>query len=121
MHECRARAGILRIEHEGVGLGLVFHELATNATKYGALSVPSGRLRVTWSREPGEIVVQWHESGVPDVQPPTHRGFGSELIERQLSAGFGGSAVAEFNAHGLHMRISIPWQVQEAPSSLKTA
>jgi two-component system CheB/CheR fusion protein len=97
-----------------LGLGLVFHELATNATKYGALSVPSGRLRVTWSREPEEIVVQWRESGVPDVRPPNHRGFGTELIERQLSAGFGGRATAEYTPDGLHMRISIPWPGPEA-------
>ncbi len=97
-----------------LGLGLVFHELATNATKYGAFSVPAGKLRVTWSCEPDEIVVQWHESGVPNVRPPDHRGFGTELIERQLSAGFSGSATAEFTPDGLHMRIAIPWPGPEA-------
>ena len=70
-----------------IHLGLVLHELATNARKYGALSVPAGRLSVAWSvRAYGEreLVLEWNESGVPKVSAPTSRGFGTTLIERTL-------------------------------------
>src|SRR5262249_14692943 len=50
---------------QALALGLVFHELATNAVKYGSLSTEGGRLDVTWTRERGPVVLQWRESGVP--------------------------------------------------------
>jgi hypothetical protein len=54
--------------------------IATNAVKYGALSVPSGRLRVEWSRGEAEIVIRWSEADGPPVKPPSHQGFGTRLV-----------------------------------------
>ena len=67
-------------------LGLALHELATNASKYGALSVPAGKLAVQWTLEPANGVprfrMTWREQGGPPVDPPEHSGFGRLLIER---------------------------------------
>jgi PAS domain S-box-containing protein len=68
-----------------VPLGLALHELATNAAKYGALSVTNGRVRLSWTvRREGsdcEVTLIWQENGGPPVTPPTRTGFGSTLIE----------------------------------------
>jgi two-component sensor histidine kinase len=74
-----------------LSLTLILHELATNATKYGALSQPAGRVTVAWSLAGGgseaEFRLVWSEQGGPPVTPPTRKGFGSRLIERGLSGG----------------------------------
>lgn len=66
-------------------LSMALHEMATNAEKYGALSVPEGRVTIRWRIEPGKgeprFVLTWEESGGPPVAPPTQRGFGSRVIE----------------------------------------
>jgi PAS domain S-box-containing protein len=94
-----------------VHLALVLHELATNARKYGALSVPTGRLAVQWemrtSGKRGNLVLEWKESGGPKVSMPKERGFGSTLIERTLSA-HGGEATLSFGAEGVTARIALP-------------
>lgn len=90
-----------------LSLALAVNELGTNALKYGALSVPSGRVVVDWSQsEPNgeglrEVLWRWRESGGPPVTPPTRRGFGSFLIERVLASDFGGSVRLEYGANGL--------------------
>jgi PAS domain S-box-containing protein len=87
---------------QALTLGLVFHELATNAAKYGALSKPGGRVEVGWSVEAGEtrtLDLTWRERGGPPVSPPTRRGFGSRLIERSMG-GAGESRLA-FEPDGL--------------------
>jgi two-component sensor histidine kinase len=61
-------------------LVLLFHELVTNAAKYGALSSPTGRVMVDWMWKDQDLVLNWKESGGPIVAPPLRRGFGSELI-----------------------------------------
>jgi PAS domain S-box-containing protein len=71
-------------------LGLIFNELATNATKYGALSVPTGNVQLFWRAErvaPSnlKIFLTWRERGGPPVSTPGQRGFGSSLIERSLA------------------------------------
>ena len=85
--------------------GLILHELATNAAKYGALSTEQGRLDISWKRSPDpqqrEAILTWVESGGPPVQPPTRRGFGSVLIEQSLSHALGGQARMEFRPEGL--------------------
>ena len=84
--------------------GLVLHELATNAAKYGALSTEGGRLDITWKRIVNngtlEVLVEWRESGGPPVTPPTRRGFGSVLIEQSLAYSLGGSARIEYRPEG---------------------
>ena len=73
---------------QAVHLGLVLHELGTNARKYGGLKVPEGRIRVTWNlTDHGpchHLEINWVESGGPAVSPPTGQGFGTLLIERGL-------------------------------------
>jgi len=73
-------------------LSLILHELATNATKYGALSVPEGRVRLEWHVEAGgrrgeQLVLRWHEHHGPPVKPPTRTGFGTKLIDMGLIGG----------------------------------
>lgn len=83
-------------------LSMILHELATNATKYGALSVPGGRVAIDWSiNSDGSVALVWLESDGPPVTAPTHTGFGSTLIEKGFSAQLGGSATLHFNPGGL--------------------
>ena len=78
-----------------LALALALHELATNAAKYGALSVESGSVMVSWavegSSDERRLTLRWVERGGPPVQSPTRQGFGSRLIERSLSAEIGGT------------------------------
>ena len=65
-------------------LALLFHELATNAAKYGALSSPAGHLSVNWVVSKAQLSFKWHESGGPAVSAPNHRGFGTRLLSGAL-------------------------------------
>ncbi len=99
-----------------VQVALVVHELATNARKYGALSVAGGRLSIRWrvrSRGRRELSFEWAESGVPNVKPPTSHGFGTALIERSIKAN-GGKAATLFGADGIVCTISLPLPEREA-------
>jgi PAS domain S-box-containing protein len=89
-------------------LALVLHELATNAHKYGALSVPEGRVSLHWRVHGGMLELDWQESGGPAVPPPSRRGFGTALIERSLKAE-GGSAVPSYGEGGVGWMLSIPY------------
>jgi hypothetical protein len=68
-------------------LGMVFHELATNSAKYGALSVPAGRVALSWRLDPvtDTLAFAWREVGGPPVTPPKATGFGTRLIERSIA------------------------------------
>jgi len=103
-----------------LSLGLVLYELATNSTKYGALSQSTGQVKVKWwieTRAEGgrEFILRWSESGGPRVNPPTRHGFGSELVQRQLKYELNGTASMEFVEHGLIVTLTIP--VEEALES----
>jgi two-component sensor histidine kinase len=79
-------------------LALVVHELATNAAKYGALSVPGGRIDVTWKiagDPPPHLELTWAEYGGPKIDGPMKPGFGTELIERGLRFELKGDAKLE--------------------------
>jgi hypothetical protein len=65
-------------------LALLFHELTTNAAKYGALSVPYGRVLISWTVLEGRLNMEWRELGGPAVKTPTHNGFGTQLLCRAL-------------------------------------
>jgi two-component sensor histidine kinase len=85
-------------------LHLVFHELATNAKKYGALSSPFGRVKIEWKLRhvadvPRKLAVVWTEQGGPEVKAPHYRGFGSRLIRTALEA-YGGVRL-DFDSTGL--------------------
>jgi two-component system CheB/CheR fusion protein len=96
---------------------MILHELTTNATKYGFLSTPNGTLKVTWRVDDGDdkpqVHLRWIESGVPEVSPPSHRGFGTELIERGTAHELRGKASLEYRRDGLHAELTFPW---EAPA-----
>ncbi|WP_225009618.1 MULTISPECIES: response regulator [Novosphingobium] len=85
-------------------LALVFHELVTNAIKYGALSNGTGRVDVDWHLEGDILVLGWRESGGPPVRAPERSGFGTRLIESSL----GGKAHPEFRPEGLCWTLRIP-------------
>lgn len=92
-----------------LALSLALHELATNAAKYGALSVAEGGIEVSWERRAsGDLELEWIERGGPRVELPTRRGFGSTLIERALSLETGGEARLKFRPSGLECRIVLP-------------
>lgn len=91
-----------------ITLGLLFHELATNAVKYGALSTPEGRIQLQLTKVSDErSVVTWTERGGPPVQASTRRGFGSRLLQVAL-APQGGSIEATYPPEGFTARITFP-------------
>jgi PAS domain S-box-containing protein len=93
-------------------LGLALHELATNAKKFGALSVSGGQVSVTWLRHPDpdgdSVELKWAESGGPAVAAPIARRFGSMVIERNLERAVGGKVNLAFLPAGVHCDIVIP-------------
>ena len=97
---------------QALALSLAMHELATNAMKYGALTVPSGRVSVTWMAEDqaGEptFVFVWQESGGPAVSDPAAVGFGSRLISRVLQDDFSGAVDVSYASSGLVCRLTAP-------------
>ncbi|WP_312164757.1 HWE histidine kinase domain-containing protein [Phenylobacterium sp.] len=109
-------------------LSLALHELATNAVKYGALSVESGRVDVRWTRiADGGFELFWSETGGPPVAVPTHRGFGSTLLSQVTARELNGEVDAEFRRAGVNVRlrasaaavVSRPETVPEAPTPRK--
>jgi PAS domain S-box-containing protein len=84
-----------------VAVGLAAHELATNAVKHGALSMPEGRVDVCWTADDGVLRLTWRESGGPPVTAPVQRGFGSRLLEQGLAEELAGSVTLDFRPEGL--------------------
>jgi PAS domain S-box-containing protein len=93
-------------------LGLALHELATNAAKYGALSVPKGRISITWRKVETKtgtgIEIMWIEIGGPRVEKPQRRGFGTDVIKRNLSRALDAEVDLSFPAAGVRCVILIP-------------
>lgn len=111
------RPGRVTVAGPGVDLGsrahgamaLVIHEMMTNAAKYGALSVPQGRLAVRWTRDAtGGLAIDWCESGGPAVAPPRRSGFGSRLVRTLVEHDLGGTAEIAFLPAGLRARFTLP-------------
>ena len=93
-----------------IHLALVLHELATNARKYGGLSVPQGRLSVKWevhSSGSRTLLLDWTESGGPQVSAPLTAGFGTTLIERTLQT-HGGQATVRYGVTGVTCKLRLP-------------
>ncbi|WP_210349446.1 PAS domain S-box protein [Bradyrhizobium agreste] len=89
-------------------VAVVLHELATNASKYGALSNAKGRIGLAWSRtEDGQLMLRWTEFGGPRVNAPERKGFGSRLIEGTISP-LGGKVLFDWRAEGLVCDITVP-------------
>lgn len=96
-----------------VSYALAFHELCTNALKYGALSVPAGRVDVAWSLDADaeqHINLTWRESGGPPVSPPKAAGFGSRLISRVVARELGTPVALRFEPEGLVCEFDGPVQ-----------
>jgi two-component system CheB/CheR fusion protein len=95
-------------------MGMVLHELVTNAAKYGAFSVPTGRVTVSWDRKPNghaaNLVFAWREFGVPQTAVDTKFGYGTRLIRELVPHELGGTVDLEFVAEGVSCRIEFPLQ-----------
>jgi two-component system CheB/CheR fusion protein len=96
----------------GLALAMAIHELASNAAKYGALSMPAGVLSVSWQIENGSsglLNFGWIETGGPPIMgQPSRRGFGTTLIERTLALEFDATVKREFLLSGLKCSIAMP-------------
>ncbi|HEY0265851.1 MAG TPA: sensor histidine kinase, partial [Rhizomicrobium sp.] len=86
-----------------LALGMGFHELATNAARYGALSNDSGRVEVQWTIAPdgASVKLRWEEKGGPQVAQPQRKGFGLRLIEHGLARELSGLVRLDFPAEGM--------------------
>ncbi len=92
-----------------LAFAMVIHELATNARKYGALSVPQGRVDVSWQvTDAGVLELDWRESGGPAVHAPDRTGFGTLVIRQGLQHQLRGHATLDFEPGGLHARLCTP-------------
>jgi len=95
-------------------LGMVLHELVTNASKYGALSVPEGRVSVDWEcRQNGAaatdlLAIMWHETGGPPVSNRSRDGYGTSLISGLIPHELGGTVELVFSPDGVNCKIAIP-------------
>lgn len=90
-------------------LALALHETATNAVKYGALSRPSGSIRVTWGATGDHMYLEWDETGGPLIDgAPLTRGFGSTLTERSVTGELAGKIEHDWRRNGLRLKLSVP-------------
>jgi two-component sensor histidine kinase len=105
--------------NDALSFGLAIHELATNAAKYGALSVPGGMVTIRWRRgpdgagEPGEgetgwAEVEWQETGGPPVARERRRGFGTELIEKVVAHELRQPVTLDFAPGGVRCVLRVP-------------
>ena len=114
------RAGRIVITGENIrfppqaalALSIAFNELATNAVKYGAFSNATGSISIEWNIEPtpegSRLNLVWREKGGPLVTAPSHKGFGSQVIERGLAHELGGTAHLDYRPSGLICTMSFP-------------
>lgn len=100
-----------------IALSMVIHELSTNALKYGALSVPEGRVSIAWAADPetGRFKLEWRESGGPKVVPPTDKSFGSRFIEQALPGQLHGEARLIFDPSGIVCDVNVPISSLQEP------
>jgi two-component sensor histidine kinase len=116
---CRTTNGRCEVEGPHVrltpstalALSMAVHELATNAAKYGSLSVPGGQVSISWTVTPGEppyLHLAWREQGGPPVALPTRKGFGTRLIERSLALELSGEVKLAYDPAGVVCTIKAP-------------
>ena len=99
---------LVLLPHATQSLGLILHELATNAAKHGSLSAPEGRVRLAWSVDGERFRLSWRESGGPAVAPPARAGFGRLLLERAAAHDLGGQGRLEFRPAGVAYELETP-------------
>ena len=88
---------------------LMVHELATNAAKYGGLSVPSGRLALAWSTRHDELTLRWTETGGPPVTRPSSHGFGTRVVTASIERDLNGRTDIDWRPEGLVCAVTVPW------------
>uniref|UniRef100_UPI00261541A8 sensor histidine kinase n=1 Tax=uncultured Jannaschia sp. TaxID=293347 RepID=UPI00261541A8 len=93
--------------------GLALHELATNAAKYGALSVPRGRVSLDWRLENPDgdarrLAMTWQEQDGPEITPPERKGFGTRLLEDVVTIELNGAAELVYGSEGLRYELTFP-------------
>lgn len=95
-----------------VPIGMAFHELATNSVKFGSLSRPSGRIDVEWRTEEVDdktvVVLDWRERNGPEVKRPTHKGFGTVLLEKVVTVQCEAEIELDYAPEGFHMSLRLP-------------
>jgi PAS domain S-box-containing protein len=89
-------------------IGLALHELATNAAKYGSLSTGAGRVDIGWQSEGDVFAMRWTERDGPPVRPPTHRGFGSTVIDSMVKRVFDAEVQVQYASPGLEWQLTCP-------------
>jgi two-component sensor histidine kinase len=115
---------VLLPARQALALGMIFHELATNAAKYGALSVQSGRLNVRWDvldvGGPAPLLVlEWRETAGPPVAPQRSPGFGSRLVKASAEQDLAGAVSLDYAVTGLVCRIEAPLPKVAEPVALE--
>ena len=98
-----------------LSMGLIAHELTTNAAKHGALKQPGGTIHVRWTQPnaDGKVTLEWRESGGPTVSPPKHKGFGSRLIRSSIEGALAGTATIDYQPGGLC--VVLQFTIADAP------
>jgi PAS domain S-box-containing protein len=108
-----------------IAVALAFHELATNAAKYGALSGETGRVSLTWTlgygRGSTSLRIVWRETGGPPVTPPNRTGFGTRLIKRGLAADLNGSVQIDYPPEGVVCVITAEMPDVDVAGEMSTA
>lgn len=101
---------VLLSPHAALTIAIALHELITNTLKYGALSAEAGSVRLCWNPLPeqGILRIEWREQGGPPVRRPSHKGFGSLLLERTLARDLGGRVELNFEPQGVVCVIDMP-------------
>ena len=94
-----------------LAVAMALQELTTNAIKYGALSNGAGHVNVSWTvrdKDPPVLSLRWQEGGGPPVEPPSHQGFGSRLLKRNLAEELGGEVDVQYARAGVVCAIDFP-------------
>lgn len=110
---CGDRVGIVGEDLElgaqkGLSLALAIHELGTNSLKYGALSVPEGRVDIDWSVVDDLFRLSWSDRGGPPVSAPATKGFGTRILTRNLQTDFGGKVDLNYYGSGVVLSLVAP-------------
>ena len=103
---------------QALALAMAMHELATNAVKYGALSVPIGWVEISWQERQGGLDLQWREHGGPVVSAPNKAGFGTRLLQRGLASDLQATVDLDFHPDGLRCQITAALAATPEPLSL---
>jgi two-component sensor histidine kinase len=119
----RSRGPAILIDpKQALAFALALHELASNASKYGALSAPRGYVDIVWTAKPTprnrELRLRWHERDGPTVVAPLRDGFGTSLIKNNLAREFGGTVKLDFRPRGVVCTLEAPLPLMDASARM---